>query len=184
LWPFIVLGAINLMLTVSVRLPFGLLLILAFVAVGVVRVPYLRGRYVASAAPAPQPDGALSRLPAPPWVIAANRRYEALPESRQTFLLACILVVAGAVNMLLTIGYGFPFGLLFLLALLILVAVRAPYANGWFGQAAPDPTEPAIPFAEHDLGRSESALPKAAPPADPIAAEDGPTNALDSSSPA
>jgi hypothetical protein len=41
--------------------------------------------------------------------------------------------------MLLTIGYGFPFGLIFLLALLGMVAVRAPYAHGWLGQAAAEP---------------------------------------------
>ncbi len=82
LWPFIILGAINLMLTVSIRLPFGLLLILGFFAVGVVRAAYLQGRYRPSPALATASEGGASyRLPS--WVIAANRRYDALAETQR-----------------------------------------------------------------------------------------------------
>ena len=53
---------------------------------------------------------------------------------------------AGIINMLLTIGNGFPFGLLFLLAILALVAVRGPYAAGWL-----------VPPAEPMLGTGPKA---------------------------
>jgi len=82
------------------------------------------------------------------WVVDLNRRYDAMPESRRFWVFPAVLVIAGAVNMLLTIGNGFPFGLLFLLALLALVAIRAPYAAGWFKPAATlgTGTEPVAPY--------------------------------------
>ena len=66
-----------------------------------------------------------------PWVLNLNRWYDALPESRRLWVFPAVLLIGGATNMKLTIAFGFPFGLLFLLTLLLLVAVRAPYTAGW-----------------------------------------------------
>ncbi len=73
-----------------------------------------------------------SRFPIEPagWLIDLNQRYEAMPDPRRIWVYPAVLLIAGAINMMLTIHYGFPFGLLFLLALLALVAVRAPYTAG------------------------------------------------------
>ena len=61
-----------------------------------------------------------------------------MPQTRRFWVFPIILIVAGAVNMLLTIGSGFPFGLLFLLALLGIVAFRGSYTAGWI-EAPPTP---------------------------------------------
>jgi hypothetical protein len=67
-------------------------------------------------------------------------------------VLLVILLGAGIVNMLLTIGNGFPFGLLFLLAILALVALRGPYVAGWLvPPAAPMlGTGPQAPLLERE----------------------------------
>ena len=62
-----------------------------------------------------------------------------------------MLGTAGALNMILTLSNGFPFGLLFLLALLALIAIRGPHVAGWLAPpaisvpaaAVPPPPEPA-----------------------------------------
>jgi hypothetical protein len=63
-------------------------------------------------------------------VIRLNLWYDALPELQRFLVFPTVLVIAGAINMVWTISYGYPFGLLFLMALLALIAIRAPYKAG------------------------------------------------------
>jgi hypothetical protein len=134
--PLLALGAINLLLTISSGFPFALLLLLGILFVAAVRVPYSRG-WLASADHKPTTTPAATPLQIDPghWVIDLNHRYEALPEAQRFWVYPAILVVAGLINMMLTIGVGFPFGLLVLVVLLALVAVRAPFVVGLFKTA-------------------------------------------------
>jgi len=153
LWPILIVGTLNMLLTISVHFPFGLLLILAIACVVAVRVPYALNSSRAARVDGDQPPvmGAGSA-----WLLDINRRYEALPDARRTWVFPGILIAAGTINMWLTIASGFPFGLLFLLAILVLVVIRAPYIYGWLGdQAVSPPPEielaspaPALPAQE------------------------------------
>ena len=133
LWPILVLGAFNLMLTFWVGFPFALLLLLGILFVAAVRVPYALG-WVSQPehTTGGDPAAAAFQIEGLHWVVDVNRRYDTMPETKRFWVVPTVLVIAGAVNMLLTIGDGFPFGLVFLLALLALVAIRAPYTAGWF----------------------------------------------------
>jgi hypothetical protein len=135
LWPLILLGAINMALTVGSGFPFGVLVMLAVLVLSVIRVPYLRSR---GAAPTPvavaTPKITVSEVP---WVYDLNLWYDGLPELRRPYVILVVLMVAGGLNMLLTIHSGFPFGLLFLLAVLGMVAIRMPYVAGWLVPLTP-----------------------------------------------
>jgi hypothetical protein len=118
LWSLLILGTLNMMLTVATGFPFALLVLLGIIVIAAIRVPYVCG-WVAGptsvyTSPRFQVEGA-------DWLIDLNHRYEALPESRRLWVYPAVLLIAGAINMMLTIRYGFPFGLLFLVALLALV---------------------------------------------------------------
>ena len=128
LWPLLLLGTINMVLTISNGFPFGLLVILGILLLAVVRVPYLTGRRPARGGEQPERTVHLGRVD---WAWGLNQRYDAMPEWRRFWVFPAVLVVAGAINMALTLANGFPFALLFLLALLVMVAIRAPYAWGW-----------------------------------------------------
>ncbi len=134
IWSLLVLGTINMALTVAVRFPFALLVLLGIIVITAIRVPYVLG-WVTS------PTGGDAdwnfQIAGAGWLIDLNRRYEALPKSRRMWVYPAVLLIAGAINMMLTIRYGFPFGLLFLVALLALVVIRAPYTGGWLRSAAP-----------------------------------------------
>jgi hypothetical protein len=65
LWPIIAVGAINMVLTVAIRFPFGLLLLFGFVFLAAVRVPYVLGYTAQSLS---SPDRA-KRSNDPPWWI-------------------------------------------------------------------------------------------------------------------
>jgi hypothetical protein len=183
LWPLLILGALNMLLSVGGHFPFGLLLLLGILAVAAIRVPYVLERLRLEAVPEAGSPGAGADerfLIEADWINDLNERYEAMPESRQIWVPTVILLVAGALNMLLTIYHGFPFGLLFLLALLAIVAVRGPYSAGWVRPRAvvhqPAPAEPGpaeLPHAatpaigldpasvspvEHDGGSSEAPI--------------------------
>jgi len=132
LWPLVLISAINMALTVAWHFPFGLLTVLGIVFIAVVRVPEVIRRR--KNPPPPPADGATSLIEAD-WINDLNRRYEAIPETWRFWVPLLILLAAGAVNMLLTIHLHFPFGLLALLVLLGLVAIRAPYVAGWIGPA-------------------------------------------------
>src|SRR3712207_2526635 len=102
-----------------------------------------------------------------------NLGYERTPQELRFQLVAWILVVIGAVNMLLTIAFGFPFGLLLVLAIAAMAVVRVPHALGWLrrgddgtpaGPAAPGGggaarTESKGPSWVHGPNRREAGLP-------------------------
>ncbi len=136
----VLIGAINMWLTVSIGFPFGLLVILAIAALTAIRLPQALGWVQAHPE---QPGRARMQIEGADSLYRWNLWYDGLTEAQQNAVLLVVLLGAGVINMLLTIGNGFPFGLLFLLAILALVAVRGPYAAGWL-----------VPPAEPMLGNS------------------------------
>lgn len=132
LWPLLALGAINMWLTIGFGFPFALLVILGILFVLAIRVPHVLGWV--------RPDGEAVpprfQIEGGSWVRDLNHRYDAMPETRRFWIFPAILLIAGGINMALTIANGFPFGILFLLVLLVLVAIRAPYAAGWFAPSS------------------------------------------------
>ncbi len=133
LWPLIALGACNMLLSLSIRFPFGLLVLIGVLCVAAVRVPYALGWITPAEAP-PKGEPGTRRLEiggaGADWLVGVNRRYEAMPDERRFWVFPAILVIAGAVNMQLTINKGYPFGLIFLIVLLAIIVMRAPYAHG------------------------------------------------------
>jgi type III secretory pathway component EscV len=132
-WALVIIGAVNMLLTIAVGFPFALLLGLAIAAMAVVRVPYAMGWLKADGG-AEEGAGARMEIRAPDWVLRVNRWYDGLDEMQRPLVLLAALAIPGALNMLLTFAGGFPFGLLFLLAVLAVIAVRAPYAAGWLNE--------------------------------------------------
>ncbi len=148
LWPLIAVGTLNMILTLGIRFPFGLLVLLALICVAAIRVPYVLGWVKAEGAvPSDKPSAPRIEIANAGWLVDLNRRYDALSEFQAIWLVAGILLVAGAINMLLTIGTGFPFGLIFLLAILALLVVRAPYTAGFL--KAPRPGDGPVPAVEY-----------------------------------
>jgi len=140
-WVLLGLGAINMGLTVVAGFPFALLVLLGIVVIAVIRLPYSLGWLK------PSEDAVADtaiRIESPGWLIDLNRRYDAMPEWRRFLVYPAVLLIGGAVNMILTIAFGFPFGLLFLLTLLGLILLRAPYTAGWLHQAAVPAHAPAL----------------------------------------
>ena len=138
-WALLAVGAVNMLLTVMAHFPFALLVVLGIIVIAAIRVPYVLNWV----APAEQPaTDAKFQIAGANWLVDLNRRYDAMPEAWRFWVYPVVLLVGGAINMILTIAYGFPFGLLFLLVLLCLVAIRAPYAAGWFRSEAPQAVGP------------------------------------------
>ncbi|WP_043340825.1 hypothetical protein [Belnapia moabensis] len=136
----VLVGAINMWLTVAIGFPFALLVILAIAALTAVRLPHAMGWVQ----PHPeQPGRAQMRIEGADSLYRWNLWYDRLTEPQRAAVLLVILLGAGIINMLLTIGNGFPFGLLFLLAILALVTVRGPYAAGWLVPPAEPRLNPA-----------------------------------------
>jgi hypothetical protein len=157
IWSLLVLGTLNMALTVAIRFPFALLVLLGIIVITAIRVPYVLG-WVTS------PKGADAdwnfQVEGAGWLVDLNHRYEALPESRRLWVYPAVLLIAGAINMMLTIRYGFPFGLLFLVALLALVILRAPYTAGWLRSPAPatsgDSDQALLPAVNESSAHSSS----------------------------
>ncbi len=79
LWPLIAVGFLNMILTLGIRFPFGLLVLLALIGVAVIRVPYVLGWVKAEgAAPSDQPSAPKIEIANAGWLIDLNRRYDAL----------------------------------------------------------------------------------------------------------
>jgi len=133
LWPLIALGACNMLLSLSIRFPFGLLVLIGVLCVAAVRVPYALG-WITPAEALPTGEPGTRKLEiggaGADWLVGLNRRYEAMPDERRFWVFPAILVIAGAINMQLTINKGYPFGLIFLIVLLAVIVMRAPYAHG------------------------------------------------------
>jgi type III secretory pathway component EscV len=127
--PLLVIGTINMALTIWIGFPFALLLVLAVAAFATVRVPYKLGWLK------PETEGADApvrmEIEGWDWVRQANIWYDSQSDLGRKVVLLGILLGAGFINMLLTFSAGFPFGLLFLLAILALVCIRVPYRSGW-----------------------------------------------------
>ena len=138
-WALVVVGAVNMLLTIAVGFPFALLVGLAIAAIAAVRVPYALG-WVRTDGGDSAAGGARLEIEAPSWVIRANRWYDGLDDTQRPLVLLAALAIPGALNMLLTFAGVVPFGLLFLLALLALTAIRAPYTAGWLKE----PPAPAL----------------------------------------
>ena len=126
-WALLAVGTINMLLTVTAQFPFALLVVLSIIVIAAVRVPYLLNWVAPSREAAAD---AKFQIGGPNWLLDLNRRYDAMPEKSRFWVYPTVLLIGAAINMALTIAYGFPFGLLFLLVLLCLVAIRAPYAAG------------------------------------------------------
>ncbi|WP_428535811.1 hypothetical protein [Rhodopila sp.] len=127
-WGLLAVGAINMLLTLMAHFPFALLVVLALIAITAIRLPYVLNWVTPAGATA---TDAKFQIGGANWLLDLNRRYDAMSEVRRFWVYPAVLLIGGAINMILTIAYGFPFGLLFLLVLLCLVAFRAPYAAGW-----------------------------------------------------
>lgn len=139
-WTLIAVGAVNMLLTVMAHFPFGLLVVLAIIVIAAIRVPYARNWVARSDANA---TDAKFQIEGAGWLQDVNRRYDAMPDGWRFWVYPAVLLIGAAINMMLTIAYGFPFGLLFLLVLLCLVAIRAPYAAaGWFRTGEPSVVQP------------------------------------------
>ena len=59
-------------------------------------------------------------------MIAWNRHYDDIPQKWRLPIVMWTIVAIGAINMMLTIGGHFPFGLLVVLAILVMAAIRVP----------------------------------------------------------
>ena len=132
----VIVGAINLALTIGSKFPFGLLVLIAVVVLAAIRIPYLLSPHKSA-----QADWGAFQPPAPTpasggWANRVNDWYESFPELWRFQLIVWTLVVLGALNMALTITGRFPFGLLVLLAIIVIAAIRLPRAMGW-RRAAP-----------------------------------------------
>lgn len=170
MWPLIAVAFVNMMLTLAIRFPFGLLLLVGVICFAAVRVPYVLGWI----APGPadrsdEPDARRFEISGADWLVDVNQRYEAMPDARRFWVYPIVLLTAGAINMALTIAIGFPFGLLFLLALLALIVIRAPYAAGWL-KATPSATTPVLgerdsPRISHDSASMMPEEPRSVEPA-------------------
>ena len=152
LWPLIALGVVNMLLSLSsVGFPFGLLVLLGVLFVAAVRVPFILG-WITPGHALPSGEAGAPRMAiggaGADWIAGLNERYEAVPESRRFWIFPAILLISGAINMQLTISYGWSFGLLFLLVLLAIIVVRAPYVHGLLRPASAD-SAPA-PALQHD----------------------------------
>lgn len=176
-WPLIAVGFLNMLLTLAIRFPFGLLLLLGVLCFAAIRIPYALGWIVPAAAdPAGEPDAWKFEIPGAEWLIDLNQRYDAMPASSRFWVYPVVLLTAGAINMALTISTGFSFGLLFLLALLALIAIRAPYAAGLLklppsaatpvlsGQDSPRITHAPSPMSHAEPRSAEPAMLAAAAP--------------------
>jgi hypothetical protein len=154
-WSLLILGAINMALTVAFHFPFALLVVLGILAIATIRVPYTYGWIKASGVESteqPSPS-AHFQIEGASWIFNLNHWYDSLPEARRLWVYPAVLLLAGAINMMLTIRLGFAFGPLFLLALLALVIIRAPYAAGWLRppHAPMINGGPASELLEHDV---------------------------------
>ena len=155
LWPLLLLGFINMQMTIAGGFPFGLLVLLGLIAIAAVRMPYTLGWIK------PADGGARIEVGRIDWLYDLNTSYDALPASRRFWVIPAILIVVGAINMKLTLSAGYSFGLLFLLALLAIIVVRAPFAAGL---VTPPPAErgaPLVPYWLTGINGRYDALPSA-----------------------
>ncbi|MBL6454402.1 hypothetical protein JMJ55_03635 [Belnapia sp. T6] len=165
----LLIGAVNMWLTVAIGFPFALLMILAIGAIAAIRLPQAMGWVQ----PHPEAPGrAQLRIEGADSLYRWNQWYDGLSEAQQSAVLLVVLLGAGIVNMLLTIGSGFPFGLIFLLAILALAAIRGPYVSGWLVPPAAGPmldAAPGAPLLHQDAAASPAVEHQNPIPGEPLA---------------
>lgn len=136
-WGLVAIGALNMMLTIWIGFPFGLLLVAAIAALAWIRVsPQLN----LPETPAPQlmqwqpgtgaDDDERTLLSG--WANSFptfNGWMDHQGELTRLGVHLGILVLAGIINMLLSIHSAFPFGILVLIALVGLAVVRGPWVR-------------------------------------------------------
>lgn len=130
LWGVAIVGAVNMLLTVTIYFPFALLILFAIIAIAAIRVPHALGwvRYAEGDAPHQEARMEIEGCDA---LIRWNEWFDAMPYQRQWAWLLGTLLPIGFINMALSICAGFPFGLLMLFALLAGIVLRGPYVWGW-----------------------------------------------------
>jgi hypothetical protein len=158
LWPLAFAGFLNMQLTIASGFPFGVLVLLTLLGFATVRLPYTRGWIIPGPDPASD-TGARFLFGRADWLYDLNARYEALPETRRFFVIPGILILGGTLNLVMTFTRGWAFGGVFLLVLLAVIALRAPYV--WGVIAAPEKvTEGPLARAWlHDVNRWYDDLP-------------------------
>lgn len=159
-WGLVAIGALNMLLTIAVRFPFGLLLLVAILALTAIRLPHALGWLKpagGTAEDAAASAGTRLEIEAPQWLLDVNRWYENHSELGRMAIMLGTIVAIGALNMLLTISNGFPFGVLVLLGLLALIAIRAPYAAGWLRPPGGMPERIGAPGPAPRIGQDASA---------------------------
>jgi hypothetical protein len=131
-WFMIAVGAINMTLTIADGFPFGLLVLLAVIWVASIRLPLALG-WLKHAEGKAAGDG-VARIEIQPaaWIYRLNLWYETVPEFDRPYYMLGALIVIGGINMALTIAHAFTFGLLFLIGLLAILVIRAPFVAGWY----------------------------------------------------
>ncbi len=129
LWPLAFAGFINMQLSIASGFPFGVLVLLGLLAIASIRLPYTRG-WIVPGPDAASDTGATFKFGRADWIYEINQRYEAVPEDRRFFIIPAILIVGGTLNLILTAARGWAFGGIFLLVLLAVLLVRAPYVWG------------------------------------------------------
>jgi hypothetical protein len=159
LWPLVLAGFINMQLSIASGFPFGVLVLLALLWIASIRLPYTRGWIVPGPDPA-RDEGARLVFGRADWIYDINERYEAMPDDRRFFVIPAILIVAGTLNLWLTFEHGWVFGGLFLLVLLVVLAVRAPYVWGVIAPPEKVTESPLLSAWLHDINRAFDDLPR------------------------
>jgi hypothetical protein len=133
-------GTANLVLTFTRGWAFGGVFLAVLLAVILLRAPFAWG-----VLPAPEKltEGPLARA----WLHDVNRWYDEMPEERRFWTATVALGVVCIINLLLVSRLGAPLALLFLLELLALIGLRAPYVSG----AVESPTRRLPPAAPRQI---------------------------------
>jgi hypothetical protein len=131
-WFMIAVGAINMTLTIADGFPFGLLVLLAVIWVASIRVPFALGWLKHSDSDLSGEAVARIEIQTAAWIYRLNLWYETVPEFDRPYYMLGALIVVGGINMALTIAHAFTFGLLFLIGLLAILVIRAPFVAGWY----------------------------------------------------
>jgi hypothetical protein len=98
-WTLVIVGAVNMLLTIAVGFPFALLVGIAILLIAAVRVPYALGWVKTEGQDdAAAGSGARFEMEMPSWVIRANRWYDGLNEMQRPLVLLALLAIPGALN--------------------------------------------------------------------------------------
>jgi hypothetical protein len=131
-WSSIFGLAFILLIVLYTGAPFGILVGAAVAVTMIPRVIYRFGYMEPSPWLPPAPPGPSKvEIIAPDWAFSLNHWFENKPSHERIVYVAGATIALFAFNMLLHGVLGFPFGLLFLVVVLILAMVRVGYHYGW-----------------------------------------------------